>query len=100
MCVELELILYKTDTFYEMLKMVVSVFRSLYLSFALKYLVICASFIAILTLASALQLYPAPAKSILLLRVMDCEGLQEIPSSYIAQLSNRHEVLYRMKAYC
>jgi len=38
MCVELELVLDKTDTFYELLMMVVvSVFRSLYLSFALKY---------------------------------------------------------------
>jgi len=37
MCVELELIPYKTDTFYELLMMVVSVFRSLYVLFALKY---------------------------------------------------------------
>ena len=37
--------------------------------------VICASFISLITLAPALQLYAAPAKSGLLLRMMECEGL-------------------------
>jgi hypothetical protein len=76
MCVELELIPRKTDTFYEFLMMVVSVFRSLYLSFALKYFSNIRVFIAILTLAPALQLYAAPVKLSLLLRVMDFEELQ------------------------
>jgi len=75
----LNLIAYKSDTFYELLMMVVPVYRSHYLSFALKNtLVKWASFIAILTSAPALQLYAAFANSSLLLRMMDCEGLQEI----------------------